>query len=912
MRATHSTTATGLEAKESEVSFSEVSGPPETNEGRATMSTSVSGLSEERIAYLEGLVSKARTAAAVFTQFTQEDVDRIVKPMVLAGLEQAQYLARLATEETKLGVLEDKAIKNMVATEFVYNYVKDKRTVGAIREFPERGVVEVAEPIGVIFSLTPITNPTSTVLFKCIMAIKTRNAVIFSPHPSAWRCCHEAVQIMYETAVKHGAPEGVFTCLESHTLQDNAYLMHHKDVGLIDATGGPGAVKAAYSSGKPALGVGSGNTPVYLEKTADLNMAVVDIITSKTFDNGTICASEQTVVIDDEIYDIVLKKFADLGAHICDEKETELLSRTVIDPETGCMQPMAVGQKATDIARMVGLEVKPNTKLLIAPIQGVGREYPLSVEKLFPVLAVYRAQSVDEALKVCLDVNHAGGLGHTAVVFSRDDEVIRKFGEVINAGRIIVNSPGSIGAFGGVYNDMVPTFSFGCGTGGGNSTTDNVNVYHYLNIKRVARRTQAHMWFRVPNQIYFNMNAVENLRRLPSRSTIVITNPALEQFGHLDIIQRHIPAQTLVHVAVIPDAEPEVKVVMQGVETLNFYKADQIIALGGGSVIDAAKIMKLKYESPEADLEELAAPFMDFRKRVVEYPTEKVNRARLIAIPTTSGTGSEVTPFAVLFDKERGRKVTLADYSLTPDVAIVDPQFVMSMPKGLTADTGIDCLTHALEAGVSILASPYTDSNAMQAIRLVFKYLPLAYEYPHDEEARSMMHNAACIAAIAFSNAGVGVNHALAHAFGARFGVAHGRANALMLPHVIAYNASVPTKFAPSPNQRGYIAHKKYATIADLLGLGGHTIDEKVNKLVAATEQLLDQLAVPRSIADLGISKEEFERAMPDLAKIAFDDPSWRSNPRMPLVSELVELFWSAYQGRGRTKVAGASRQQTA
>jgi acetaldehyde dehydrogenase/alcohol dehydrogenase len=912
MRAAHSTTTATLEVKESAACFSEVNGPPETNKGKAAMITSVPSLGEERIAYLEGLVSQARTAAAVFTQYTQEDVDRIVKAMVLAGLEQAQYLARLAIEETKLGVLEDKALKNMVATEFVYNYVKDKRTVGAIREFPERGVVEVAEPIGVIFSLTPITNPTSTVLFKCIMAIKTRNAVIFSPHPSAWRCCHEAVQIMYRTAVKHGAPEGVFTCLESHTLQDNAYLMHHKDVGLIDATGGPGAVKAAYSSGKPALGVGSGNTPVYLEKTADLNMAVVDIITSKTFDNGTVCASEQTVVIDDEIYDVVLKKFADLGAHICDEKETELLGRTVIDPETGCMQPMAVGQKATDIARMVGLKVKPNTKLLIAPIQGVGREYPLSFEKLFPVLSVYRAKSVDEALKVCLDVNHAGGLGHTAVVFSRDDEVIRKFGEVINAGRIIVNSPGSIGAFGGVYNDMVPTFSFGCGTGGGNSTMDNVNVYHYLNIKRVARRTQAHMWFRVPNQIYFNMNAVENLRRLPSRSTILITNPALEQFGLADIIQRHIPAQTLVHVSVIPDAEPEVKVVMQGVEALNFYKADQIIALGGGSVIDAAKIMKLKYESPDADLEELAAPFMDFRKRVVEYPTEKVNRARLIAIPTTSGTGSEVTPFAVLFDKERGRKVTLADYSLTPDVAIVDPQFVMSMPKGLTADTGIDCLTHALEAGVSILASPYTDSNAMQAIRLVFKYLPLAYEHPHDEEARSMMHNAACIAAIAFSNAGVGVNHALAHAFGARFGVAHGRANALMLPHVITYNASVPTKFAPSPNQRGYIAHKKYATIADLLGLGGHTIDEKVKKLVAATEKLLDLLAIPRSIADLGISKEEFERAMPDLAKIAFDDPSWRSNPRMPLVSELVELFWSAYHGRGHTKVGGASRQQTA
>ena len=871
------------------------------------MGEKISNLSEERIAYLEGLVSQARTAAAVFSQYTQEDVDRIVKPMVLAGLEQAQYLARLAVEETRLGVMEDKAIKNMVATEFVYNYVKDKRTVGTIREFAERGLVEVAEPIGVILSLTPITNPTSTVLFKCIMAIKTRNAVIFSPHPGAWRCCFEAVKIMYETALKHGAPEGVFTCLESHTLEENAYLMRHKDVGLIDATGGPGVVKAAYSSGKPALGVGPGNTPVYLEKTADLNMAVVDIITSKTFDNGTICASEQTVVIDDEIYDIALRKFAELGAHICNENETDLLGRTVINPKTGFMQAMAVGQKATDIARSIGLAVPPHTKLLIAPIKGVGRDHPLSAEKLFPVLAVYRAQSIDEALKTCIDVNHAGGLGHTAVIFSHNDDIIQKFSEVINAGRIIVNSPGSIGALGGVYNDMVPTFSFGCGTGGGNSTMDNVNVYHYLNIKRVARRTQAHMWFRVPNQIYFNMNAVENLRSFPSRSTLIITNPVLEQVGHANVVRRHMPPETLVRVLAIPDAEPEPKVIAQGVETLNSFKADQIVALGGGSVIDAAKIMKLKYESPEADLEELAAPFLDIRKRVVQYPTEKVNHARLIAISTTSGTGSEVTPFAVLFDKEHGRKVTLADYSLTPDVAIVDPQFVMSMPKGLTVDTGVDCLTHALEAGVSIFASPYTDSNAVQAVRLVFKYLPIAYEQPRDEEARTMMHNAACIAAIAFSNASVGVNHALAHAFGARFGVSHGRANALMLPHVIAYNAAVPSKFMPSPNQRAYVAHKKYAMMADLLGLGGTTVEDKVNRLVTAVEELLDQLSVPRSIADLGISQEDFERALPDLVKNAFDDPSWRSNPRMPLMSELVELFRSAYRGRGVEKTTSAS-----
>jgi len=458
----------------------------------------------------------------------------------------------------------------------------------------------------------------------------------------------------------------------------------------------------------------------------------------------------------------------------------------------------------------------------------------------------------------------------------------------------------------------VPTFSFGCGTGGGNSTTDNINIYHYLNIKRVARRTQAHMWFRVPNQIYFNMNAVENLRQFPSRSTIIVTNPALEHMGHVDIVRRYIPEQTHVHVSVIPDAEPEVKVIMQGVEALNFYEADQIIALGGGSVIDAAKIMKLKYESPEADLEELAAPFLDLRKRVVQYPTEKVHRARLIAISTTSGTGSEVTPFAVLTDKEHGRKVTLADYSLSPDVAIVDPQFVMSMPKGLTADTGIDCLTHALEAGVSNYASPYTDSNAMQAIRMVFKYLPVAYEHPNDEEARCMMHNAACIAAMAFSNASVGVNHALAHAFGAHFGVAHGRANALMLPHVIAYNAPVPSKFMASPYTQGYVAHKKYATVADLLGLGGHTTDEKVKNLIVATEQLLDRLGFPRSIADLGISKEDFERAMPELTRLAFDDPSWRSNPRMPLMSELADLFWKAYQGLGPAKVVNVSQLQTA
>jgi acetaldehyde dehydrogenase/alcohol dehydrogenase len=872
------------------------------NQEQAKKSAANDAVSAERTAYLDGLVSHAKTAAAVFTQYTQEDVDRIVKAMVLAGLENAAHLAQFAVKETRLGVVEDKVIKNMVACEFVYNYIKDKRTVGVIREYLERNLTEIAEPIGVLFSITPVTNPTSTVLFKCIVAIKTRNAVVFAPHPKAWRCCAEAVRIMYETAVKHGAPEGVFTCVESPTIPDNVYLMHHKNVAMIDATGGPGAVKAAYSSGKPALGVGAGNTPVYLEKSADLDAAIVDIILSKTFDNGTICASEQTVVIDDEVFDVAIKKFEELGAHICNEKETMVLESTVIDPQTGFMQPMAVGQRAVDIAQFIGLKVKPKTKLLIAEIHGVGRQHPLSAEKLFPVLAVYRARSADEALRVCVDVNHFGGLGHTSVIFSRNDEVIRKYGVAINTGRIIVNSPGSVGALGAVYNDLVPTFSFGCGTGGGNSTTDNVNIYHYLNIKRLARRTQNHMWFRIPNQIYFNMNAVENLKRFPSQSTVVVTSAMLEQMGHAEVVRRHVAPGAHIHVLVIPDAEPEAKVIAQGVETLMAHKADQIVALGGGSVIDAAKIMKLKYESPQADLQELAAPFLDLRKRVAEFPTQKVNTARLVAIPTTSGTGSEVTPFAVLTDKASGRKVTLADYSLTPEVAIVDPQFVMTMPKGLTADTGIDCLTHALEAGVSNYASAYTDSNAMQATQMVFKYLRTAYQNPQDEEARSMMHNAACIAAMAFSNASVGVNHALAHAFGARFRVPHGRANALILPHVIAYNAAVPAKFMPSPYTQGYVAHKKYAALADMAGVGGATLEEKVQNLIAAVERLLDDLGFPRSIAEMGISKDEFEKAIPDMTKAAFEDPSWRSNPRMPLMSEIVELYRKAYQGRDGVK----------
>lgn len=866
------------------------------------MSNSSDTISDDRKAYLDEMVRKSKIAAAVFTQYSQADVDNIVKPMVIDGLNNAQYLAGLAISETRLGVLEDKTVKNMVATEFVYDYVKDKKTVGIIREYPENNVSEVAEPIGVIASLLPITNPTSTALFKCIMAVKTRNCMIFCAHPRAAKCSYEAAGIMAESAVKHGAPEGFISWVENPTLADSHYLMQHSDVRLVDATGGPSVVKAAYSSGKPALGVGAGNTPVYLEKTADIDMAVVDIITSKTFDNGTICASEQTVVIDDAIYDQVLEKFSELGAHVCNKKQTALLSKSVIDPKTKMMNPMAVGQKASTIAEVIGLKVPDDTKMLIAPIEGVGKDYPLSGEKLFPVLSVIRVHSSRQAIKLCMDVSHNGGLGHTAMIFSNNDDIIQKFGELINAGRLIVNSPGSIGALGGVYNDMVPTFSFGCGTGGGNSTIGNVNVYHYLNIKRMARRTQAHMWFKVPNQIFFNRNAVENLRAFPSRATVIVTNAALEHLGYVDILRNNMSPATHIHVQAIPDREPDAETIYEGVKQLEVFGADQIVALGGGSVIDAAKIMKLKYESPEVDLEELAAPFLDLRKRVVQYPTEseKQKHTRLIAISTTSGTGTEVTPFAVMSSNDR--KISMVDYSLTPDAAIVDPQFVMTLPPTVTADTGIDCLTHALEAIVSIYASAYTDAMALQATTLVQKYLPIAYANPGDEDARSNMHNASCIAGIAFSNASVGVNHALAHAFGARFHISHGRANAIFIPHVIAYNAGVPTKFMPSPNTRAYCAHKKYALAADQLGLAGDTVADKVANLIVFVEGLLDQLDIPRSIAELGVDEDDFRDAMPELIKAAFDDPSWKSNPRMPLVTELEGLFWAAYSGRGSDK----------
>ena len=854
-------------------------------------------LTAERRAYLDDLVERARLAAAAATQLSQADCDRITRALVIRGLEAAQTLAVQAVQETKIGVVEDKAVKNMIATEFVWHAIKDVRSVGVVAEDRERNLKTVAEPIGVVLGVTPVTNPTATVLFKSIMVAKTRNAIVFCPHPYARACSNEAARLMAEAGRGAGAPEGFITWVEDIEQHDTQYLMHHPGVALIDATGGPGMVRAAYSSGKPALGVGAGNVPCYVHRSADLRMAVIDILTSKTFDNGTACASEQTVIVDRPVYDDVLRLFAEMGAHVCSPDEVALLGRTVVDPVRGVMQAMAVGQSAVRIAGEVGLRVPADTKLLLAPLAGVGRAHPLSCEKLFPVLGILPVDSEDEAINAALDVLYFGGVGHTASIFSADQALIDRYAAAINAGRIIVNSPSSVGALGGVYNDLTPTLSFGCGTGGGNSTIENVTVKHYLNMKSVAARTPAHQWFRAPNQIYFNQHALENLRDLPARNVLIVTSKDLDDLGLVETVRAHLPAGVPVHVFDRVEIEPTYRVVADGVAAIRYQKPDHLIAVGGGSVLDAAKAMRLFFQHPELDFRSLATTFLDPRKRVIEYPHEHRGHLALIAVPTTSGTGSEVTPFAVITDDERGRKVPLYDHSLTPDIAILDPELVRGLPSSVTADTGLDALTHALEAVVSVFASEYTDALAMQAARLVFEFLPRAVRDGQDLEARTRMHNAACMAGLAFANAFVGVNHALAHSLGACFHLPHGRANAVLLPYVVRYNASLPSKFMPFPNVKAYVAPEKYAAVAAAMNWGGASVSERVDLLVARIVALLEECHLPTTIAAAGVPRAEFEAALPEIIQAACDDISLRSNPRMPLLHELEAILRRAYDG---------------
>ncbi len=854
-------------------------------------------IDKSRQAYLDGVVETSRQAAESFRSFDQEQIDEIVWRMVVAGLNNVGELAMAAIEETGFGVLEDKVIKNYTATEFLYDYLRDKKTVGIIEDDRERNLMKVAEPIGVILAILPLTNPTSTTLFKGICAIKTRNSVIMRPSSRAYHSCVQATNIIREAAEQAGAPKGSIQVLEEPTRADTQFLFHHPGIDFIWTTGGQQIVRAANEAGKPTLGVGPGNAPVYIEKSADIKMAVVDIMVSKTFDASLICPAEQTVVVDAEIYGRFVDELEAMGGRILKPKEVEKLAGTVFN-ENGEMNMMCIGQKVTTIAEMAGFEAGSHHKVLVAPIKMDEKpEHEILLhEKLFPVLALVKAHSTDEAISICERVTEIEGLGHTSAIFSEDDAVVQEFAKRIRTGRILVNAPTAVGALGGVYNDLTPTFSLGCGTWGGSTTTENVNVDQLMNVKTVSKRRTPPMWFRVPPEIYFNRYAIENVREVKAENVIVVTSRGTERRGTIDRLRAHMPDA---HLHVFSDVEPEptVEGIEKGAEALRLYEPDALIAVGGGSVLDAAKIMRLFYEDPTVDFRELALPFLDPRKRVIRYP-EMSHKVKLTCVPTTSGTGSEVSPAAVITDEERGRKVTLVDYSLVPQMAIVDPDLTLSMPPEVTADGGIDALTHAVEAFVSIFSSPYTDALCLQAINLIFESLPVAFSDGSNIEARTNIHNAATIAGLAFSNAFLGVNHALAHALGARFKVAHGRCNALFLPHVIAYNSSLPSKFMPAPNYTSYVAPERYAQIGRvILRLAGTDDDHQRACFEEKVKEMLTVVDMPKSLQELGIGRDEFEKALPDLVKAAFEDLSSRTNPRMPQLEELQDLFEQAWTG---------------
>lgn len=850
---------------------------------------------------IEQLVEKGKIALQEMIMLNQEQVDRIVKEMALSGLANHMKLAKMAVEETGRGVYEDKIIKNMFATEYVYHSIKYQKTVGVIDENEEEDYFDVAEPVGVIAGITPVTNPTSTTLFKCIIALKTRNAIIFAFHPNSQRCSVEAARIVREAAVQAGAPADCIQWIEEPSLEATQALMKNDGISLILATGGSSMVKAAYSAGKPALGVGPGNVPCYIEKSADIKRAVTDLILSKTFDNGMICASEQAVIIDQEIYDSVVGYMTKLGCYFLKEEEKKKLEGLAVDEKKG-MNPRIVGQSAYTIAKMAELEVPADTKILIVPLEGVGDAYPLSREKLCPILACYQVKNSEEGIRRAVEMVNFGGSGHSAVIHSNDENIINAYAEQLNTGRIIVNQPSSQGAIGDLYNTNMPSLTLGCGSFGRNSTTANVSAVNLINKKRVARRRYNMQWFKIPEKIYFQPGSVQYLSKMPGISrALIVSDEIMVKLGYVEKVLYHLRKRNIgdyVHSEVFDRVQPDptVDTILEGAKIAQAFRPDVIIAIGGGSVIDAAKAIWLFYEHPEIDFDDLRMKFMDIRKRVFKFPPLG-NRAKLVAIPTTSGTGSEVTSFTVITDPAKDIKYPLADYELTPDVAIIDPEFVQSVPPKVTADTGMDVLTHAIEAYVSVMSSDYTDALAMKAIQLVFEYLPRVYRNGNDREAREKMHNASCIAGMAFTNAFLGINHSLAHKLGGEFHIPHGRANAILLPHVIRYNASRPTKFTAFPKYEHYVADEKYAEIAKYLRLPCTDTEEGISGLILNIKGLMQKLDMPMTIRECGISEERFMQDLDLLAERAFEDQCTTANPRMPLVTELKELYLKAYHG---------------
>ena len=854
---------------------------------------------------LEAQIKRVREAQRIFSTYTQEQVDKIFLACAIAANKARIPLAKLAVEETGMGVVEDKVIKNNYAAEYIYNKYKFTKTCGVIEEDKAYGFKKIAEPIGLISAVIPTTNPTSTAIFKTLICLKTRNGVIISPHPRAKKSTIAAAKIVYEAAVQAGAPEGIIGWIDVPSLEMTNLLMTESDTIL--ATGGPGMVKAAYSSGKPALGVGAGNTPAIIDESADILLAVSSIIHSKTFDNGMICASEQSVIVADKIYDKVKKEFAYRGCYFLKGKELDKVRKTIII--NGALNAKIVGQSAYRIAQLAGVEVPESTKVLIGEVESVDMSEEFAHEKLSPVLAMYRASSFEDALGKAERLIADGGYGHTSSIYLNEHEAKDRFAEFcerMKTCRILLNTPSSFGGIGDLYNfKLAPSLTLGCGTWGGNSVSENVGVKHLLNIKSVAERRENMLWFRAPQKVYVKKGclpvALDELKTvMGKKKAFIVTDSFLYKSGFTKCITDKLDEMGIAHDTffdVAPD--PTLACALEGVAQMRNFEPDTIIALGGGSAMDAAKIMWVLYEHPEADFLDMAMRFIDIRKRVYTFP--KIGeKAYFIAIPTSAGTGSEVTPFAVITDEKTGVKYPLADYELMPNMAIVDTDLHMSAPKGLTSASGIDAVTHALEAYASVMATDYTDGLAIQALKVIFKYLPRAYANGQtDVEAREKMANAATMAGMAFANAFLGVCHSMAHKLGAFHHLPHGIANALMIDEVLRFNAAeAPAKMGTFSQYDHPKTLRRYAEVAEALGLGGKTDEDKLNNLIKAIDELKAKIGIKKTIKDYGIDEKDFLARLDDMTEQAFDDQCTGANPRYPLMSEIKQMYLNAYYGK--------------
>ncbi|HBC4773254.1 TPA: bifunctional acetaldehyde-CoA/alcohol dehydrogenase [Enterococcus faecalis] len=847
---------------------------------------------------IDELATKANVALKAMEDFTQEQVDHIVHQMAMAALDQHMPLAKMAVEETGRGIYEDKAIKNMYASEYIWNNIKHDKTVGVINKDEQTGLMEIAEPVGVVCGVTPTTNPTSTTIFKSLIAIKTRNPIVFAFHPSAQKCSAEAARIVRDAAIAAGAPENCIQWIEQPSIDATSALMNHPGIAIVLATGGAGMVKSAYSTGKPALGVGPGNVPAYIEKTAKVKRAVNDLIVSKSFDNGMICASEQAVIVDKEIYASVKAEFEAHNVYFVKPNELQKLEDAVMNEGKYAVNPAIVGNSAEKIAELAGISVPKGTKILVAELEGAGPEYPLSREKLSPVLAMMKSNNAEHAFELCEAMLNLGGLGHTAVIHTEDEELQVAFGLRMKACRILVNTPSAEGGIGNIYNEMIPSLTLGCGSYGKNSVSKNVSAINLINIKTVAKRINNMQWFKLPPKIFFEKNSLQYLQKMENvERVMLVCDPGMVQFGYADIVRKELQKRKNdVKIEVFSDVEPNpsTNTVYAGTKMMVDFQPDTVIALGGGSAMDAAKGMWMFYEHPDTEFFGAKQKFLDIRKRT--YKIAKPEKTQFVCIPTTSGTGSEVTPFAVITDSETHVKYPLADYALTPDVAIVDPQFVMSVPASVTADTGMDVLTHAIESYVSVMASDYTRGLSLQAIKLVFDHLENSVKRP-DMESREKMHNASTMAGMAFANAFLGICHSIAHKIGGEYGIPHGRTNAILLPHIIRYNAKDPSKHAMFPKYDYFRADTDYADIAKFLDLKGNTTAELVEALATAVADLGKSVGIDMNLKAQGVSQETLDTTVDRMAELAYEDQCTTANPKEPLISELKQIILEAYVG---------------